>query len=154
MLRELHLRSGEERIARMGRSELPQVKRQIGLQLQMLERAVAAPEDSPLRKPRPGRQCLKACAFTSSCPIPGEQRGLGAVDSDEDADEQFARFLTVDALRQQLRDRLKARFEESGYVATAPDGSELRWKYAADGKRTFGPCQPDDPRSVVEAEVS
>lgn len=153
IFREWHLRSGEFREMRLAREDVGHVKREIGILLMNLDEALHEGESSPLWKPRSGRHCLRACPVTKSCPIPEEQRGLGSFGDESDADRQAARFMVVDALRSQLRDGLKAYFEETGHAPQTPDGLELRWKYKRGGGRSFGACWPDDSSSQAEADA-
>jgi hypothetical protein len=111
ILRELHLRSGKVREAMLGREELEHVEREIGLHLMLLDQATEQGEGDPLWKPRPGSWCARACPVAASCPIPAEQRGVGALDSDSAADAAAGRYVNVDGLRNTLRDQLKTRYE-------------------------------------------
>jgi hypothetical protein len=72
-----------------------------------------------------------------SCPIPDEQKGVGSLITPELADEAAARFVVVDAVRQQLRDGLKAVFEETGRAPLVGDGRSVRWKDKPTGGRSF-----------------
>lgn len=150
-LRELHLRFGHRREATLGRDELDEVKAQIGLQMMLLDRAISEGDRSELWRPRPGRHCLRQCPVARSCPIPAEQRGLGALDSDEAADEEAARFVVVDALRQQQRDALKAYHEETGHAPAVGDGRGLFWKQKPKGGRSFDVHDLEDFRPRPEA---
>ena len=147
-LYEFHLRSGTWRLAHLYRSDLEHVEREIGVQMMKLERGIIEGEESKIWYPRSGRQCLRQCPVAYSCPIPAEQRGIGAIESEEDADAQASRFMAVDGLRGQLRDRLKANYEETGYAAKTGDGREIRWKEKPTGGRSFGAHLPDD--DVIE----
>lgn len=136
-LRELHLRFGHRREATLGRDELPEVERQIATQMMLLDRAISEGDDSPLWRPRPGRHCLRQCPVSRSCPVPAEQRGMGALDSPEAANAEAARFVVVDALRQRQRDALKAYHEETGEAPEVGDGRGLFWKRKEKGGRSF-----------------
>ncbi len=137
-LRELHLRSGEKREATLHRDELEHVEREVGVQMQKLERGITEGITSKVWKPRPGKHCLRSCPVAMSCPVPQEQRGDGSLATHEDADAAAARFVVVDAVRQQLRDQLKAAYEADGYAPKVGDGREVRWKDKPEGGRTFG----------------
>jgi hypothetical protein len=150
-LRELHLRFGHRREATLGRDELPEVERQIALQMMLLDRAIIEGDRSELWRPRPGRHCLRQCPVARSCPIPDEQRGLGALSSKEDADEEAARFVVVDALRQTQREALKAYHEETGEAPEVGDGRGLFWKRKEKGGRSFDVHDLADFRPVPEA---
>jgi PD-(D/E)XK nuclease superfamily len=138
ILRELHLRSGEIREAVLGRGELEHVSYELGAHMQKLARALEEGEDSALWGPRPGRHCAKQCPVAASCPIPAEQRGLGLIGGEGEADDQAARYVVVDALRQQMRGQLKAWHEETGLVPAVGDGTGLYWRTDEKGKRAFG----------------
>lgn len=149
ILRELHLRSGHVREAVLERDELPDVERELGVQMQLIERGIQDGPESKIWRPRPGSHCLRQCPVAASCPIPTEQRGDGAIADDADADRQAARFAVVDAQRQQLRSRLKARYEATGYEAQVGDGKVIRYKGEV-GSRAFGMHDPD-PEASPEA---
>jgi hypothetical protein len=137
-LREAWLRFGERCEATLGRDELEHVEREIAVQMMLLDRAIDEGPDGKLAKPRPGRQCLRACPVKRSCPIPAEQRGVGALADSADADAEAARFVVVDALRQEQRDALKAVYEETGRPPEVGDGRGLFWRDKAAGGRDFG----------------
>jgi hypothetical protein len=169
ILRELHLRSGKIREATLGREELEHVERQIAEQMTKLDEAVTAGgEGHPLWRPRPGSWCARACPVAASCPIPAEQRGVGALDSEEAADAAAGRYVNVDGLRNTLRDQLKARYEQTGRPSFVGDGTAVFWRDKPDGsgRRDFGvwPVEdipaPDDTdyeallaKSVAQAEA-
>lgn len=151
ILRELHLRSGEIREAVLTREELEHVAYELGAHMQKLERAIEEGEDSPAWRPRPGRQCLKACPVSKSCPIPAEQRGLGSLATPALADEAAARFVVMDGVRDQLRNQLKAYHEEEDAIPLVGDGSGLFWRKNEMGKRAFGvwPLESVGERELV-----
>ena len=138
IFRELHLRSGEIREATIGRAELEHIEPEIAMHMQKLSRAIGEGEDSELWKPRPGRQCAKQCPVVMSCPIPAEQRGLGQIDSPEAADALAARFVVLDAVRNQARALAKAYHEETGLILEVGDGTGIFWEKNDKGKRDFG----------------
>ncbi len=147
---------GPPREATLSRDELPEVERQIGLQMMLLDRAITEGDRSELWRPMPGRQCLRQCPIARSCPIPAEQRGLGALDSPEAADMEAERFVVVDALRQQQRDALKAFHEESTptHAPQVGDGTGLFWREKSNGKgREFGvfPLEDFKPKPQLVA---
>lgn len=152
ILRELHLRSGEVREATLGRAELEHVEYELGAQMQKLEMAIEEGEDAEAFKPTPGRQCLKQCPAARTCPIPEEQRGVGAIEDEVAADAQAERFVVVDGLRQQLRAQLKAWFEDTGRPAEVGDGTGLYWRKDAKGKRSFG-VFPLDREIITDEEA-
>ncbi len=153
ILRELHLRSGEVREATLGRAELEHVEYELGAQMQKLETAILEGADAEAFRPRPGKQCLKQCPVARSCPIPEEQRGVGSIEDDAIADEQAARFVVIDGVRQQLRAQLKAVFEETGRAPEVGDGTGLYWKVSAKGKRDFG-VWPLDQEIIIDEEAA
>jgi hypothetical protein len=145
ILREFHLRSGKVREARLERHEAEEhVYREIGIQLMLLDRALSEGEASPQWRPRPGRHCVRACPVALSCPIPAEQRGVGQLTSDDDADAMAARYAVVDAVRKQMREKLKTYHEETGYCPQVGDGHVVRWKTNRTGSRSFDIHWPDD----------
>lgn len=153
-LREVWLRFGERREAELVRDELEHVEREVAVQMMLLDRALDEGAESALARPRPGRQCLRSCPVKRSCPIPAEQRGIGALDSPDAADAEAARFVVVDALRQEQRDALKAYHEETGYCPDVGDGTVIRWAEKSDGGRSFGVHPPAyvDPAAQAARE--
>lgn len=147
-LRELHLRSGEIREATLSRMDLEHVEYELGVHMQKLEEAILAGGDDERWKPRPGRHCLRSCPVAQSCPVPQEQRGLGSLASDEDADAMAKRYVVIDALRGQMRDGAKAYYEETGHALEVGDGTVMRWKEGTDRKRSFGVFEPDEDQST------
>jgi hypothetical protein len=142
---EYHLRSGRVHRATMGRDELEHVERMAGAHLMKLERGIAEGESSPVWKPRPGPQCARQCPVALSCPVPQEQRGLGAIDSDELATAEGDRWVVVRALDKQMRGQLKTWHEETGRPIPLADGRELRWGQKPSGKsRLFDAWEPED----------
>jgi hypothetical protein len=152
VLREYHLRSGQVREAVLGRDELEHVEREIGIQLQQLDRGLSEGEGSKVWKPRAGKQCARACPVAKTCPIPKEQRGRGAIETTEDADAAAAAFVVADAQRQQLRDALKARWEFDGRPALVGDGTCIRWDGGAGG--AFEIADVDDSTSEPDDDLA
>lgn len=157
-LREAWIRFGERREAVLGRDELEHVEREVALKMMLLDRAIDDGPHGKLARPRAGKQCLKGCPVKRSCPIPAEQRGLGALDSPQTADAEAARFVVVDALRQEQRDALKAYHEQTGHAPEVGDGTVMRWRPKASGKgRDFGVFDPEvidvEARERADAEV-
>jgi hypothetical protein len=162
ILRELHLRSGKTREAVLGREELEHVERQIGLHLMLLDEARALfeageSETHALLRPRPGAWCARKCPVAASCPVPAEQRGVGALDSDEAADEAAGRYVNVDGLRNTLREQLRTYHEQTGRAPLVGDGTAVFWRPKPDGKgRAFGVFPVEDipappPEQDIEA---
>lgn len=152
-LREAWMRFGERREATLGIDELEHVEREIALQMMLLDRAIdKGPESgSKLTNPRPGRHCVRACPVSLSCPIPEEQRGEGAIQSPEDADENARRWVKVRASDKALRERLKAWHEQTGHCPEVGDGTVVRWE-GEKGSRKFGAHPPPLPPNPAEQE--
>jgi len=152
ILRELHLRSGKIREAVLTRDELEHVERQIADHLMKLDDAITNGEEGhPLWRPRPGEWCARKCPVSASCPVPAEQRGVGALEDEAAADEAAGRFVNVDGLRNTLRDQLKAFYEQTGHAPRVGDGTALYWREKERGGRAFGvwpvediPAPPED----------
>lgn len=138
-MREAWMRFGQRREATLGLDELEHVERQIGVQMMLLDRAIEeGPESgSKLTNPRPGRQCVRGCPVSMSCPVPEEQRGEGAIGSPADADENARRWVKVQAVNTALRARLKAWHEETGHCPDVGDGTVVRWSGDKPGRK-FG----------------
>jgi hypothetical protein len=161
ILRELHLRSGKTREAVLGRDELEHVERQIGLHLMLLDEARALfeageSETHALLRPRPGSWCARKCPVAASCPVPAEQRGVGALDSDEAADAAAGRYVVVDGLRQTLREQLRTYYEEVGRPPMVGDGTGAFWRPKANGRgRDFGIWPLEDlPQPEPDEDMS
>lgn len=157
VLRELHLRSGKVREAMLSRDELEHVERQIGMHLMLLEQAMS--DDPYLRRPRPGAWCARKCPVAASCPVPAEQRGVGALDSEDAADEAAARYVNVDGLRNTLREQLRAYYEQTGRAPLVGDGTAVFWRPKPNGNgRSFGVFPVEDipapPDTDAELEAT
>lgn len=131
IFRELHLRSGQIREAILGRDEMEHVARQIGVHLQKLERALGEGEDSKAWPPRPGGHCARQCPVARSCPVPPEQRGVGAIEDDDMADAEAGRWVMLDGLCKQMRLALKERYQATGRPHRVGDGTMLAWSGGA-----------------------
>lgn len=117
-----------------------------------LDRGLTEGEGSEYAQPRSGAKCTKRCPVARSCPIPAEQRGVGALDSDEAADAEAARWVVIRAVGEQMREALKTRFEETGRPIVVNENLHVRWKPKANGKgRDFGAFAPADPAPVTPA---
>lgn len=143
LFREHHLRSGQIREAYLSRADIEHSARQIGLQLQKLDFALRDGEQSKVWRPKAGKHCARQCPVARSCPIPAEQRGMGALESEAMADAQAARYVVVDALRNQLRDGLKTRYEETGYAARIGDGTAIAWNGGKGGAYAIVPVEDE-----------
>jgi hypothetical protein len=147
---EIHLRSGEIRRMTLTRPELEHVERMLSVHMIKLDRGIAEGERSEVWRPRPGKQCLRQCPVAASCPVPQEQRGIGALASTDDADVEAKRYIVIDGLRQQMRDRLKAFNEETDHAPVINDDLVLRWKDKPTGGRAWGPCEPEQAPDPAE----
>lgn len=116
VFRESYLRYGLYREFVMDRNgdKHKRFEAMIGAVLMKLERGLSEGEDSKVWQPRPGSWCAKQCPVARSCPIPAEQRGVGAIPDDETAMLEAARYINVDGLRNTLRDALKERYLGTG----------------------------------------
>lgn len=146
------------REATIDRAELEHVLPYLGMAMQQLDQGLREGEGSVFAQPRPGAHCATRCPVKSSCPVPVEQRGLGALGSDDAADETARRWVVIRALDKEMRAALKSYHEESKptYAPKVNDSLVVRWKSKADGKgRDFGifpPAVPNDPAAAL-AEV-
>lgn len=145
ILRELHLRTGQTREATLHRAELPKVERELAMHAMMLDRAIQEGPESKLFSPRAGAHCARQCPVSVSCPIPREQRGIGAIDTDEKMDDASQAFTVGHAQVELLRKQLKVRYEATGRPGKLPDGNEVRWYENGSGSRSFGVCDPKTP---------
>jgi hypothetical protein len=108
-LRELHLRSGQVRQATLTIEEVKEhVLQQIADHLMKIDRAISEGPKSKLWKPRGGSHCLKQCPVSRSCPVPPEQRGIGALSTQAQADREAQIFAVWEGKSAQARERLKA----------------------------------------------
>jgi hypothetical protein len=145
-LREIHLRSGEERVATLGLAELEHIEPDIGDHMMKLERAIAEGPKSPLWSPRPGSHCSRQCPVVRSCPIPREMRGQGAIATQAQADEAARQAAVLAGQREALigtDGQLKAWEEAGNPPGRANDREEWRWDppgawVAKGGGRKFG----------------
>jgi hypothetical protein len=127
-LRELHLRSGQVRQATLTIEEVKEhVLQQIADHLMKIDRAISEGPKSKLWKPRSGSHCLKQCPVSRSCPVPPEQRGIGALSTQAQADREAEIFAVWEGKSAQARDRLKA-WQEAGNPPGRPnEREEVRW---------------------------
>lgn len=137
-LRELLVRYPEEppREATLQRSDLEHVEPRIGTAMMKLDDALSDPE-SDFWRPKPGRQCNK-CEVARSCPIPVEQRGDGALETQEDADALAQVYVVSKALYSQAASQLKAWEEAGNPPGRVNDREEVRWEPPVGKGRRFG----------------
>lgn len=157
-LRELMLRYGDRREATLTRPELEHVERQLGLTAMLLDRAITEGLGSGLARPRPGAHCARRCPVARSCPVPAEQRGVGALADQAAADAEAQRYVVVDALRSAQRDAMRAYFEQTGCGLELGDGRQIRWDGGKGGAFivTDGPPEPVpdvDVAGMLEASL-
>lgn len=127
---------GPAREATMSRDDLEHVLPYIARVMMQLDTALREGEDHPLSQPRPGAHCTTRCPVAHSCPIPREQRGLGVLETPEDAVAEAGRWTVIRALDKQMREALKARHESTGEFIPV-DGGTLGWHVKDNGKRAF-----------------
>lgn len=138
ILREQNVRwGGPPREATLARAELEHVEREVGLIAMQLDTALREGEGHALSEPRPGPWCTTRCPVARSCPIPQEQRGLGALATPEDATAEAERLQVISALRDQMTKALKARHEATGEFIKVGSGELLGWHVNDGGKRRF-----------------
>jgi hypothetical protein len=140
--RERHIRSNAQRLMRLTRDDLEHVRRRIGLKMMQVDQAIQDGARSKLWKPRPGSHCNRQCPVARSCPVPREQRGDGAIDSQAAADRAAAAFAVADAQREQIVAQSKAWTEDGNPPGKVNEHEELRWgpdpgAWAAKGGRGF-----------------
>lgn len=133
VFREFYLRYGlfREFVMDRGSDKHQRFEAYIAAQLMKLERGLSEGENSKVWRPRPGAHCAKACPVARSCPIPEEQRGVGAIEDDESADREAGRFVMIEGLRNQLRIALKVRYQATGRPHVVGDGTQLAWNGGA-----------------------
>lgn len=161
ILREYHVRTGQVREAHLTREELEHVEKEIGDLLMKLDRGLSEGEGSKLWKPRPSAACTRQCPVARTCPVPAEQRGVGAIPDLETALAEGERYVAVDGVRQQLRDGLANWHDQTGQPIPVGNGMELRRAQEHEHKsRTFDlwpvehPQEPDDLAGAFEAAAA
>lgn len=139
ILREIPMRFAKygPRQARLGRDELEHVEPKLAADMARLDRGVREGSGSEVWEPIPGSQC-QHCEAARSCPIPPGLRGVGAVESQVDADIEARRFVRGKAMYVQAAERLKAR-QEAGLSPGRVNGrEEARWGPEADAWQRKG----------------
>jgi hypothetical protein len=137
-LRELHLRSGQVRQAQLDLDDLEHVEQHIADHLMKIDRAISEGPKSKLWKPRPGSHCLKQCQVTRSCPTPPEQRGIGALSTQAQADREAEIFAVWEGKSAQARERLKAWQEANNPPGRVNERESVRWGPDPDAFLTKG----------------
>lgn len=128
ILRERPMRYPGEppREARLTREQLEHVEPRIAAQMMKLDRGVTEGSGSAVWEPIPGAQCLH-CEVARSCPVPPGLRGVGAIESQTDADVEARRFVRGKAMYEQAAERLKA-WQEAGSLPGSVNGRDVvRW---------------------------
>lgn len=126
-LQEYHLRSGQVRQATLEWDDLEHVEHDVEAHLRRLDDAIGEGDGSELWAPRPGSHCLRQCPVARSCPVPLEQRGVGAFESQDDADAAAAMVARWEAVRDQELSRLKE-WNLAGNPPGQPNAREAyRW---------------------------
>lgn len=149
---ELHVRKNEVREATLGRDDLEHVERHLGILLMRLDTALHAGPASDLWTPRPGKWC-SYCPRKSACPIPAEERGEGAVESDAMADRYAGEMVRADGLEKDRRKALKAWFAATGYAAQLADGREVRFDGGKGGAFEIVPVTRPEAGERDDGEV-
>lgn len=157
-LKEYHLRSRKIRMATLRREELEHIEFEIADHMVKLDRAIFEGEESGLWRPRPGAHCAKQCPVAMSCPVAAEQRGDGAIDSDEQADVTAGVYVVAKAQYTQAASQLKAREEAGNRPGRANEREEVRWDppgsaLVKGGGRKFG-LYPRVDMAMIESEGS
>lgn len=136
VFREFYLRYGLYREFELERNsgKAERFERMIGIHLAKLERGLSEGEGAAVWYPRPSSVCTKQCPVARSCPVPEEQRGVGAIEDDESAEREAARYINVNGLRNTLRDALKARYNATGVpIRVGTTNDALSWGGGAGG---------------------
>lgn len=138
------------RYARLSRGQLEHVESRIAANMVKLDRGVREGEASDIWAPIPGVQC-NHCEAARSCPIPPGLRGVGAIETQVDADVEARRFIRGRAMYQQAAERLKAR-QEAGHPGGRPNGrDEVRWGPEPDAWQSKGGGRKFDVHPRVES---
>jgi hypothetical protein len=145
-LREFHVMTDAVREATLTRDELEHVTRELGVQMELLERAMTEGAKSKLWKPTPGKHC-QWCCRPSGCPIAAAERGEGAVETPEMAAEWAEGLVAASASRDNYRKALKAYVDETGAIVPAGRNLAVGWRVDdKNGRRAFGIY----PRATLE----
>lgn len=143
-LREVPLRFPDDppREATVTRDAVEHMERQLGVIMMQLDRAIAEGPKSDLWRPKPGRYCTTACPVARSCPVPREMRGIGSINSEQQANVAARAWTVTNAQQKQLREALKVWTEESGHHPEVGDGHVLRYEPEFTSPRKWGLHDP------------
>ncbi len=151
--------NGPPREIEFTRADLEHLIPWVGDLMMKLDRGLREGEASEYAQPRSGSKCNTRCPVVLSCPIPAEQRGAGAIVTDEAADAAAREWVRVKAKNEHLRKALKTYHEQhpQNRAAVVNETLVARWKTKASGTgRDFGvfePAGPPKPLADVVADV-
>lgn len=120
-----------------------------GTLMMQIDKGRSGGDGSEFAQPRACTSCVTRCSVKRTCPIPAQERGVGALDSDEAADLEGARWQVIRALDPDMRAALKTYVAEAKRNPVLPDGRVIRW----DGEkpnRKFGAFAPPEPIDPLE----
>ncbi len=129
----------------------------LGMVMMQLDEALRGGDGSVFAQPRAGKHCDNRCSVKHSCPIAAEERGMGAIDSEDAADVIARRWRVIRALEPEMRKALKVWHEAEGHCPDAGSGQVVRWK-GERGARKFGFHEPREaaptptPAALAPAE--
>jgi hypothetical protein len=132
-------RGMQVRSATVLRADLEHIERELGTTIELLDRALAGGSKSAMWKPKPNMLCSH-CPRPGSCPIPREERRVGAIESLTMAERYGEQWLQGKGVVEHRITALKAFHEASGLPIPVRDGKrkmELRWGTLPGGGRRF-----------------
>lgn len=132
------------RTATVYREDLERITRELGIVIELLDRAIGGGSGSELWKPTPGRHCLAECPRPGKCPIPKEERREGAITGPQMAEEWAAQMVTAQGVYQHRRGALKAYHEQTGHEIPVKDAKRRLVLRHETGTRSFGLHVPAD----------
>lgn len=132
------------RTATVYRADLERIERELGITVELLDRAIAGGSESRLWKPQPGKHCSH-CPRVRACTIdPDERMAQGGITSPAQAEEVGAAFVWADAIRSQTRAAAKDYHEATGLpIPVRASKGRLELRHAT-GTQSFGMHVPDD----------
>lgn len=133
---------GNPREATIRRDDLEHILPYLGTVMMQHDQALRG-ERPELALPRAGSTCQTRCSVKRSCPIPEEERGVGAIHDEASADAEAKRWYVSKARDPEFRAAIKGFHEQTGYCPKVSDEIVARWKSKADAKgRDFGFFEP------------